>query len=225
MRTFLRVSAMAVAAGLFLALAAGAASAAATVAAAPPGPAATVSVTGGSTTITTDPGLPSLLLGKGIALLATTPATATLAGGTTLFDGLPAGPGPTAGRVPALRFAFPVSGGRAGLHPVSGQVKHRGGVLFVNTRTDRTVQFSDLIMDLARRQVTGTVNGDPHVRAVLFRLDLSHARVSPAGRTIRVSKIGLAVTGAGARAVDSGLGTTVLSPGTQVGTVTTVLRT
>lgn len=221
MRTFLRVSAMAAAAGLFLAPAAGSASAAA----APAGSVTTVGVMGGVTTVTTSAGLPSLLFQKGISLLATTPATATLTGGSRLFGGLPTGPGPGAVKIPALRLVFPVSGGRAGLHPVSGRVSQRGGVLFVRASTDQTVLFSSFVMDFGHRQVTAEVDGDPRVRVALFRLDLSHARVRPAGRSIAVTGIGLTVTGAGARAVDTGLGTTALSPGTQAGTATTVLRT
>jgi len=225
MRTFLRASAVVAAAGLLLAPAASAASAVTAVAAAPAGPAATVGITGGVTTMTTGPGLPSLLFRKGISLLATTPATATLTGGSRLFGGLPTGPGPGTGSVPALRFVFPVSSGRAGLHPVSGRVSQRGGVLFVRAGSDRTVLFSSFVMDFGHREVTAVVDGDPRVRVALFRLDLSHARVRPASHTIRVTGIGLTVTGAGARAVDTGLGTTALSPGTQAGTATTVLRT
>jgi hypothetical protein len=126
MRTFLRASAMAAAAGLFLAPVAGSASAATNAAAAPPGPAATAGITGGVTTMTTDPGLPSLLFRKDITMLATTPATETLTGGSRLFGGLASGPGRSTASIPALRFSFPVSGGRAGLHPISGRVSERG---------------------------------------------------------------------------------------------------
>jgi hypothetical protein len=225
MRTFLRVPAVAAAAGLFLAPAAGSASAAVTVAAAPPGPAAMAGIISGVTTMTTDPGLPSLLFRKDITMLATTPATETLTGGSRLFGGLPTGPGHSTVRIPALRFSFPVAGGRAGLHPVSGRVSQRGGVLFVQAGSARTVLLSSFVVDFGDRHVTAEVDGDPRVRVAVFQLDLSHARVSPAGHAIRVTGIGLTVTGAGARAVDSGLGTTVLSPGTQVGSAATVLRT
>jgi hypothetical protein len=225
MRTFLRASAVVAAAGLFLAPAAGSASAAATVAAAPPGHAATAGVTGGVTTMTTGAGLPSLLFRKDITMLATTPATETLTGGSRLFSGLPTGPGRSAGSIPALRFSFPVSGGRAGLHPFGGRVSQRGGVLFVKAGSARTVLLSSFVVDFGHRDVTAEVDGDPRVRMAVFRLDLSHASVSPAGHAIRVTGIGLTVTGAGARAVDTGLGTTVLSAGTQVGTAVTVLRT
>lgn len=224
MRTFLRASAVAAAAGLFLAAAAGAATAApATVTA--PGPAITKIITGGDTTVTTGPGLPSLLFRKDITVLATTPATQALTGGSRLFGGVPTGPARGAGTGPALRLVFPVSGGRAGLRAVSGQVEQRGGVLFVQASSSRTVLLSGLVMDFGRRVVTAVVNGDPRVRVAVFRLDLSRAGVRAAGRTITVTGIGLAVTAAGAQALDSGLGVTVLSPGTQVGTARTVLRT
>jgi hypothetical protein len=221
MRTFLRASAAMAAAGLFLAPAAGAASAAT---AAPPAPAAGAHITGGATTVTTDSGLPSLLFLKGVTILATAPATGTLTGGSRLFAGLPAGRDHSTGSAPALRFVFPVSGGRAVLAPVSGQVSQRGGVLFVRASSDRTVLFSSFVMDLGRRDVTAAVDGNPRVRVVLFRLDLSHARFRRAGHTVGVTGIGLTVAGAGARALDSGLRTTVLSPGTQAGTAAAVLR-
>ena len=90
MRAFVRVAAVAAAAGLFLAPAADAASAARI------GPAAAsavqVPIKSGTTRITTIRGIPNLLLANQVVAFATDPATETLTDGTAVFQKPPTRP-------------------------------------------------------------------------------------------------------------------------------------
>ncbi len=208
MRAFMRVAAVAAAAGLFLAPAAGAASAApARLAAAP---AVQVPVKSGTTRITTVAGLPGLLLRHGIAVIATDPGTETLINGTNLFVLAPIRA--AAPRLPAYRFAFPVSGGHVGTNSLT-QVSN-----------GKTVLIGRFTIDLGHRTLTAIVNGNPRTRFTLFRLDLSHARFHPSGRTIRVSNVGLRLTSAAATALNNGLGGKLFTGGTKFGTLSSVLH-
>ncbi len=95
MRALLRIAAITTATGLLLAPVAGVASASASHPAVTH--AATVGLRGGTTTLTTVPGLAHTLLGHGIAPFATAPGTESLLGSTSN---------------PQLKFSFPVTGGR-----------------------------------------------------------------------------------------------------------------
>ncbi len=219
MRAFMRVAAVAAAAGLFLAPAAGAASAAPAHRAA--APAVQVPVKSGTTRITTVGGIPRLLLGHHIAAIATDPGTETLINGTMVFLGPIRAAAP---RIPAFRFAFPVSGGHVGTNSLSGHINHRGGILLADTSNFRTVLIGRFTIDLGHRTLTGIINGNPGTRFTLFRLDLSHARIHPSGRTVRVSNVGLRLSSAAATALNSALTTTIFTAGTKFGTLSSVLH-
>ena len=220
MRAFMRVAAVAAAAGLFLAPAAGAASAApARLAAAP---AVQVPVKSGTTRITTVRGLPGLLLERDIAVIATDPGTETLINGTNLFVLWPIRP--AAPRLPSYRFAFPVSGGHVGTNSLSGHINHRGGILLAEVSNGKTVLIGRFTIDLGHRTLTGIINGNPGTRFTLFHLDLSHARIHPSGRTVRVSNVGLRLSSAAATALNSALTTTIFTAGTKFGTLSSVLH-
>src|SRR2546430_8280540 len=78
----------------------------------------------GTTTLTTVPGLAGALLGAGIAPIATAPGTESLLSGAR------------------LKFSFPVTGGRGDPSPLTGSIKHPGGILFVNTSNGGSVHVS-----------------------------------------------------------------------------------
>ena len=215
MRAFARVAAVAAAAGLFLAPAAGAASAAG------PRPAAQVPIKSGTTRITTIDGIPSLLLASQITAFGTDPGTETLTDGTMLFAGPVTAAAP---RTPAFRFTFPVIGGQVGQHSPSGHINHHGGILLADIANGRTVLIGRFTVDLGRKILTGIINGDPSTRMTLFRLDVSHARVHVRGRTISVSNVGLKITSAAITALDTALSTTSLTGLSKFGSLSTTLR-
>jgi hypothetical protein len=214
MRAFVRVAAVAAAAGLFLAPAAGVASAART------GPAAAravqVPIRSGSTRITTIRGIPNLLLRNKIVAFATDPGTETLIDGTAVFGTPP--------RPPAFRFAFPVSSGQVARSSLRGHISHRGGILLADISNARKVLIGRFTISLSRKTLTGIVNGNPATRFTLFRLDLSHARIHVSGRTIKVTNVGLRITGAAITALDTALGTTGFSTVSKFGTLSSTLH-
>ena len=59
---------------------------------------------------------------------------------------------------PAVRFTFPVTGGRVTLSPLGGTIDHRGGILFLNAKNGKKIKVSSFIIDLAHADLTGIMN-------------------------------------------------------------------
>ena len=171
--------------------------------------AAAVHLRGGATAVTTATGIAAALLKNGIVPLATWPGSQSVQAGKS---------------GPAVRFAFPVTGGRVSLSPLGGQVYHRGGILFVNAKNGKQVEVSRFTIDLGHADLTGIVNGNPQARVPLFRLDLSHARLAAGKHIVTARGIGLKLTSAAARALNAALGTKLFSAGLNLGTASTLLR-
>ena len=141
--------------------------------------AAAVHLRGGATAVTTAPGIASALLKHGIVPLATWPGSQSLR-----F--------PKSG--PAVRFAFPVTGGRVTLNPLGGKIHHRGGILFFNVKNGKKIEVSRFTVNLTHADLTGIVNGNPKARVPLFRLDLSHAKLTAGKHIVTARGIGLKLT-------------------------------
>ena len=171
--------------------------------------AAAVHLKSGTTAVTTAPGIAATLLTNGIVPLATWPGSQSVQAGKS---------------GPAVRFAFPVTGGRVSLSPLGGQVYHRGGILFVNTKNGKQVEVSRFTIDLGHADLTGIVNGNPQARVPLFRLDLSHAKLAAGTHIATARGIGLKLTAAAAKALNAALGTKLFSAGLNLGTASTLLR-
>jgi len=200
MRAFMRIAAVTAAAGLFLAPAVGAASAAAT------HPAPHLShVLGGSTHVTTAPGIAHALLANGIVPIATSPATATLTGGGN------------------FRFVLPVTGGSVGAVPPSGHINHAGGILFFKSLS-HNLRISSFRISLASRTLSAKVSISGNPRVGIFKLDLSHAVFRHTLHSVTVSNVGLKLTAPAAAALDAALVTNAFTPGMKVGTSSTTLR-
>ena len=171
--------------------------------------AAAVHLHGGATAVTTAPGIASALLKNGIVPLATAPGTESVLV-------------PNSG--PAARFTFPVTGGAVTLSPLGGKVNHAGGILFVNVKNGKTIEVSRFTIDLARADLTGIVNGNPKARVPLFRLDLSHAKLTAGKHVVTAKGIGVKLTSTAAKALNAALGTKLFSGGLKLGTARTLLR-
>lgn len=206
MRTLWRLAAVLTTIGLLTVPAAGAASAAT---AGPARHAHAVPLRGGRTVVTTAPGIAAALLGSGIVPIATLPGTE----------------GALLGKSgPAVRLAFPVTGGRVSLNPLGGSVRHRGGILFFDAKTGKEILVSNFTIQLGRRVLTGIVNGNPHVRVPLFRLGLAHASLHVRGHWVTARGIVLRLSHAAAGALDATFGTTLFKTGTVIGTAGTTLH-
>jgi hypothetical protein len=171
--------------------------------------AAAVHLRGGATAVTTAPGIAPALLKNGIVPLATWPGSQSLR-----F--------PKSG--PAVRFAFPVTGGRVTLNPLGGTIHHRGGISFFNVKNGKKIEVSRFTIDLTHADLTGIVNGNPKARVPLFRLDLSHAKLAAGKHIVTARGIGLKLTSAAAKALNAALGTKLFSAGLKLGTAKTLLR-
>jgi len=171
--------------------------------------AAAVHLRSGATAVTTAPGVAAALLTNGIVPLATWPGSQSVQS-------------PASG--PAVRFTFPVTGGRVTLSPLGGTIDHRGGILFLNVKNGKKIEVSSFTIDLTHADLTGIVNGNPRARVPLFGLDLSHARLAAGKHIVTASGIGLTLTAAAAKALNAALGTKLFSAGLKLGTASTLLR-
>ena len=206
MRVLLRIAAITTAAGLLLAPAADMASASAAHTAATH--AARVHLRGGTTSLTTVPGLAGALIGAGIAPFATAPGRQSLLGSTSN---------------PQFKFSFPVTGGRVNPSHLTGSIKHRGGILFVNTSNGQAIKLSRFTISLTHRRLTAIVSG-LGVRVTVAKLNFSHATVRLRSHSVRVRHVSARLTSAGASALNTALGISLFTPGMKVATVTTLVR-
>lgn len=207
MRGFRHLAVVAAIAGLVTGSAATAASAATSHGGAQA--AAGVHLRGGATAVTTAPGIASALLKNGIVPIATAPGTESLV---------------LAKSGPAVRFTFPVTGGRVSLSPLGGKIYHAGGIFFANVANGKTIQVSQFTINLSRGNLTGIVNGNPKARVPLFNLDLSHAKLTAGKHMVTAKGIVVKLTSIAAKALNATLGTKLFSPGLTLGTAATVLR-
>ena len=209
MRALLRIAAITTTAGLLLASAATMASAST----ASPHPAAThaarVHLTSGETSLTTVSGLAEELVGDGIVPFATTPGTQTLVG--TSSD-------------PQFKFSFPVTGGRVNPARLTGTIRHRGGILFTNVPPNgSTIKLSRFRISLTSKRLSAIVSS-VGMRVTVAKLSFSHARFSIGRSHVKVRRIGVHLTTAGADALDSALGTSLFTPGMKIATARTLVR-
>jgi hypothetical protein len=209
MRGFRYLAAATAVTGLLAGPAVTAASAASSRPAAVQATAAGVHLRGGATAVTTAPGIAAALLKNGIAPLATKPGRESV---LSFKSG------------PAVRFTFPVTGGRVTLSPLGGKISHRGGILFINKHNGKKIKVSRFTIDLTHADLTGIVNGNPRARVPLFHLDLSHATLVACKHAVVARGIGVKLTSAAAKALNAALGTKLFSTGLRLGTARTLLR-
>jgi hypothetical protein len=205
MRMLKRVAAVAMVAGLFIGPVAGAASAATRA----PQWSSQVRLTGGDTSVTTAPGIASALLEHGIVPLATVPGS----------QGAQVGSGGV-----AVQFTFPVTGGWVNLAQLRGTIWHQGGILFLAPATGRQILVSDFVISVHQGVLTAEVNGNPKIRVPLLRLSLAHATIRSGRHYVRIGGIVVTLTKIAASALDATFGTTLFTPGLDLGTASTLLR-
>ena len=163
---------------------------------------------GGTTTVTTGPGIAKTLLRNGILPVATAPGRQGFGFGR---GGL------------TVSFSFPVTGGAVDLGTLAGTIEHRGGIVFYNLRNGKRIKVSHFVIDTAAGVLTARIN-DTSIRAPIFDLDLSAATVSARGNTVRVGNIDVTLTDVAAGALNAALGTSLFAGGLDLGTARTRLR-
>jgi len=163
----------------------------------------------GTTAVTTAPGIAAALLTHGIVPLATWPGSQSVQS-------------PASG--PAVRFTFPVTGGRVTLSPLGGTIDHRGGILFSDPKTGKKIAVSNFTISLTHQVLTGIVNGNPHARVPLFHLGLAHAVLKAHHHWVTARGIVLRLTKTAATALNTTFATTLFKPGLKIGTAVTKIR-
>jgi hypothetical protein len=171
--------------------------------------AAEVALRGGETSVTTGTGIAKALLANDVVPIAIGP------GAGSLKPDLSA---------PAVQLTFPVTGGKVSLSPLAGNIDHRGGIFFYDTKTGHDIAVSDFIISLKHADLTGIVNGNSKARVVLFRLNLAHAKLRVHGSWVTASHIGVSLTRVAASALDATLGTKLFTAGLAVGTAVTKIK-
>jgi hypothetical protein len=106
---------------------------------------------------------------------------------------------------------------------LTGSIKHRGGIFFINLTNGDTFKVKKFIISLTHKTLSAIVSGTG-VRVTLLALRFSHARVRVGASHVKVTRIGGRLTTASATALNTALGTTIFTPGMKVATLTTLVR-
>lgn len=152
---------------------------------------AEVSLSGGATTLTLDPGTAAALAGLGV-----TPSL--------IAPGEPNGAG----------LAFPITGGTAAVGTFVGQISHSGGIALTAGAT--RVELKNFIIEVSGSPRLTAQVGDTTTRVPLA-LDLSDIRAGVSRRTAVVRDARVALTADAAAALNAAFGTTALTAGLPLG--------
>jgi hypothetical protein len=189
---------------LVLALATGAAPAISAAAASPAAAADNVvTVTGGSATTVTAPGVVGKLIGAGIVPLALPPGTMSINGPLTNLT---------------ATTTFPVSSGSVDFTTFNGQVELGGGLLLTHLLPLSVVKLNALRIEIVNGVTTLTAATPSGTRIALFALSLSGATLGGDATHIVIGNLATTVTADGARFLDSSLHTNVFTAGMLFGT-------
>jgi hypothetical protein len=164
----------------------------------------TVHLNGVRTTLTTDPATTDALVQHGILPLPVGPATVAPRFG---HDGL------------ALRYGFPITGGRVDASTLAGFISHSGGLRFVNLGNGHTLTLTKFRIRIsAHPGLTAEVNRDPSVRVRILNLDLRNAKVVKHPPRVWVGNVKASLTKTAASALNDALGVSFFSKGIAFGT-------
>jgi hypothetical protein len=164
----------------------------------------TVHLNGVRTTLTTDPATTGALVQHGILPLPVGPATVAPRFG---HDGL------------ALRYGFPITGGRVDASTLAGFISHSGGLRFVNLGNGHTLTLTKFRIRIsAHPGLTAEVNRDPSVRVRILNLDLRNAKVVKHPPRVWVGNVKASLTKTAASALNDALGVSFFSKGIAFGT-------
>jgi len=168
----------------------------------------TLTLAGGWTTLTTDPGTTKALVANKILPLPVYPSWVY-----PVFtpDGL------------ALRYRFYITGGQIDSTTLAGKIYHSGGLKFVNLRNGKSLKVTKFTIDTVNRQLTAYVPA-LDVRVPILNLDLSRVQVKPGTPYTKVGPVGARLTDTAAGALNASLGTTIFTPGLKLGTATVTAR-
>ena len=158
----------------------------------------TVKVSRGATTLALDPDTAAALTSLGLTVTPLSPATVSNAG-----------------------VAFPITTGRLNAKTYAGEIRHTGGLRIASTSTHVDLNNFRIVIDGAPHLTAQVGSGD---RITIADLDLSGATITPKGKTLTVTGVGVALSDTAAGALNQAFGTDALKGGTPLGTATVKTR-
>jgi Htaa len=194
---------------LFAPLILGLAVAAAPAATAAPAADTVITVTGGSATTVTAPGVVGKLALAGIVPLVRKPGSMRIGGSLTNLT---------------ATTTFPLTGGSIDFTTFNGQVQAGGGLRFISLFGLRTVKLTDLQVEIVNGVTTLTTATPSGARISLFALSLSGAKLGGDATHVVISNLATTITAQGAQFLDSALRTKVFTAGMLFGTSTSTFQ-
>jgi hypothetical protein len=168
----------------------------------------TLTLAGGYTELTTDPGTTKALVANRILPLPVFPSWVV----PTQVDGKL-----------ALRYRFYITGGQIDSSTLAGEIRHSGGLKFANLTNGKSLTVRDFTIDTVNRQLTAYVPA-LDVRAPILDLDLSGYKVTPGSVYTKVGPVPAALTGIAASVLNDKLSTSLFAPGLLIGTANVYAR-
>ena len=168
----------------------------------------TLKLAGGYTQLTTDPGTTKALVANKIVPLPVFPSWVV--------------PTSVSGQA-ALQYRFYINGGQIDGSTLAGEIKHSGGLKFVNFRNGKSVTVKSFTIDTNTAQLTAWIPA-LGVRAPILDLDLSGVQVTPGKVYTKVGPVPAKLTAVAAGALNSSLGTSLFQAGIPLGTANVYAR-
>ena len=168
----------------------------------------TLKLAGGYTQLTTDPGTTKALVANKIVPLPVFPSWVV----PTSVNGQA-----------ALQYRFYINGGQIDGTTLAGEIKHSGGLKFVNFRNGKSVTVRSFTIDTNTAQLTAWIPA-LGVRAPILDLDLSGVQVTPGKVYTKVGPVPAKLTAVAAGALNSSLGTSLFQAGIPLGTANVYAR-
>jgi hypothetical protein len=161
--------------------------------------AAIVPLDGVKTQLTTNPATTEVLLDNAIVPLPVRPA-----GVESVWKG----------KALALRYSFPITGGRVNSNTLFGRIDHSGGILFANLSNGDTLKLTKFRIRIDQDPgLSAAVNGDPATRVRIL-----DAKVRMKGRRVTVKNVDATLTAEAAAALNASLGVGFFAEGIELGT-------
>jgi hypothetical protein len=186
-----------------------AAAPAATAATAAPAADNVITVTGGSATTVTAPGVVGKLALAGIVPLVPKPGSMSIGGSFTHLT---------------ATTTFPLTGGSVDFSRFNGQVQAGGSLQFISLFGLRSVKLTHLQVDIVGGVTTLTTATPRGARIPLFALSLSGATLGGDATHVVIGNLATTITARGAKFLDSALRTKVFKANMLFGTSTSTFQ-
>lgn len=169
----------------------------------------TLTLAGGYTQLTTDPGTTKVLLQQRVIPLPIYPSWVV----PTTVDGKL-----------ALRYRFYITGGQIDGATLGGEIYHSGGLKWVNLRNGKRFVVRNFTIDTVNAQLTAEIPALGGARAPILDLDLSGALATQGRIYTKVGPVPATLTGVAAGALNQYLGVSFFAEGIPVGTANVYAR-